>query len=177
MTGYASGPGATVAATASALAVADHARSIVLVEGISDQIALETLAKRHERDLAAEGVVVTPIGGARAISGFLRRFRAEDTGPRVLGLCDAAETAHFGKALARAGLADSRNQVDLERRGFFVCVEDLEDELIRAVGRSRIETVLAAEGDLGSFRTLLPATPPRTDPPEAVPRLHGSERG
>jgi hypothetical protein len=35
-----------------------------------------------------------------------------------------------------------------------VCVADLEDELIRALGTAAVEHVLDAEGELGSFRTL-----------------------
>ena len=41
----------------------------------------------------------------------------------------------------------------MERLGFHVCVADLEDELIRAVGPEGVETVLDAHGDLSSFRT------------------------
>ena len=42
----------------------------------------------------------------------------------------------------------------MERLGFYVCVEDLEDELIRALGAASVESVLDAQGDLGPFRTL-----------------------
>jgi hypothetical protein len=35
-----------------------------------------------------------------------------------------------------------------------VCVEDLEDELIRALDGAAVEEVVKAQGDLGSFRTL-----------------------
>ena len=42
----------------------------------------------------------------------------------------------------------------MEQLGFYVCVEDLEDELIRAHGAAAVERVIEAEGDLGSFRTL-----------------------
>ena len=42
----------------------------------------------------------------------------------------------------------------MERLGFFVCSEDLEDELIRALGAASVEAVVDAQGDLGSFRTL-----------------------
>ena len=38
--------------------------------------------------------------------------------------------------------------------GFYVCVEDLEDELIRALGAAAVEEVVEAQGDLGPFRTL-----------------------
>ena len=34
----------------------------------------------------------------------------------------------------------------------FVCTADLEDELIRALGTERVEAVLAAQGDLETFR-------------------------
>ena len=42
----------------------------------------------------------------------------------------------------------------MERLGFFVCVRDLEDELIRALGAAAVEDVVAAQGELRSFRTL-----------------------
>ena len=48
-------------------------RAVVLVEGISDQRALTTLATRRGRDLEAEGVSVVPIGGAHAVGPYLAR--------------------------------------------------------------------------------------------------------
>jgi hypothetical protein len=68
------GPDSTVRALSSA----DDARAIVLVEGVSDQIAIETLAARRGRDLATEGVAVVPIGGAQAVTPFVTRFGRED---------------------------------------------------------------------------------------------------
>jgi hypothetical protein len=38
--------------------------------------------------------------------------------------------------------------------GFYVCVADLEDELIRALGAAAVEAVVEAHGDLGPFRTM-----------------------
>ena len=152
--GYASGTDAPLRATADALERARHARAIVLVEGISDQIAVETLASLQARDLMKEGMVVVPIGGARSVSRFLARFGPAGDGLRVTGLCDAAEERHFCRELARAGYAQADTRSELERAGFFVCDRDLEDELIRAVGPDAIETILAQEGDLASFRTL-----------------------
>jgi hypothetical protein len=126
----------------------------VLVEGISDQIAVETLASLQATDLTKEGLVVVPIGGAQSVSRFLARFGPTGVGLRVSGLCDAAEERHFCRALARAGYARPDTRSELEREGFFVCDRDLEDELIRAVGPDTLETILAEEGDLASFRTL-----------------------
>ena len=51
---------------------AEHPHAVVLVEGLSDQAAVEALAERRGRDLDAEGVAVVPIGGAQAISVDLR---------------------------------------------------------------------------------------------------------
>jgi hypothetical protein len=152
--GYASGTDAPLRATEAALERARHARSIVLVEGISDQIAIETLAALQARDLAEDGVAVVPIGGARSVSRFLARFGPNGAGLRISGLCDAAEEPHFRRELARAGHARPETRHELESEGFFVCDRDLEDELIRAVGPDAIEAILAREGDLASFRTL-----------------------
>ena len=41
----------------------------------------------------------------------------------------------------------------MEQLGFYVCVADLEDELVRALGGGGAEQVLDAQGELGSFRT------------------------
>ena len=157
--GYASGTDAPLRATADALERARHARSIVLVEGISDQIAVETLASLQARDLTKEGVAVVPIGGARSVSRFLARFGPAGAGLRLSGLCDAAEERHFCRELARAGYAQPGTRSELEREGFFVCDRDLEDEFIRAVGPDALESILAEEEDLASFRTLQKQAP------------------
>jgi hypothetical protein len=127
-------------------------RAIILVEGRSDQIAIETLATLRDRDLAADGVSVVPTGGAQAIGRYLARFGPEGSNTRVAGLCDAGEEAIVRRAVRRAGLGSPRGRADLEALGFYVCVADLEDELIRALGPDAVEAVLASHGDLGSFR-------------------------
>ena len=138
------------AATSRALGAVGDARTIVLVEGLSDQIALETLAARSGRDLATDRVAIVPIGGAQAIDRFLGRF-AGDT--RLAGLCDSGEEDVFRRAIERAGLGPAPTRAAMERLGFYVCVADLEDELIRALGTDAVEGVLAENGDLPAFRT------------------------
>jgi len=130
------------------------ARAVVLVEGISDRLALEALAARRGRDLAAEGISVVPIGGAQAIGRFLEHYGPNGLGLAVAGLCDAGEENDFRRGVERAGLGSILSRAELESRGFYVCVEDLEDELIRAVGVAVVERIAGAEGDLRSFRTL-----------------------
>jgi alpha-beta hydrolase superfamily lysophospholipase len=54
-------------------AEASFARTVVLVEGISDQLALEALAARRGRNLHAEGISVVAMG-AQGIGRFLDLF-------------------------------------------------------------------------------------------------------
>jgi hypothetical protein len=124
----------------------------VLVEGVSDKVALETLALRRGRDLGAEGVSVLPIGGAQAVGRFLTLYGPRGSNVELAGLCDAGEGA-FGRALERAGFGVDLGRPEMERLGFYVCEKDLEDELIRSLGPPAVEEVLAAHGKLGSFRT------------------------
>jgi len=131
-----------------------HRRTVVLVEGTSDQVALETLAHRRGRNLRSEGISIVPIGGAQAIGRFLDRLGPQGLDLRLAGMCDAAEEAHFRRGLERAGLAADLTRGDMEAHGFYVCVEDLEDELIRCLGAAAVEQVVDAQGELQSFRTL-----------------------
>ncbi|GAA0957856.1 TOPRIM nucleotidyl transferase/hydrolase domain-containing protein [Virgisporangium aurantiacum] len=146
-----SGPDAPLRATARALAKVDAARALVLVEGISDQIALEAAAAGRGRDLDAEGVVIVPIGGAHAIRRFLVRIAPVTP---LAGLYDRREEEIVRRGLVDAGVGAPMCRADLEALGFFVCVDDLEDELIRAVGTDRVEALIAAEGDLGALDSM-----------------------
>lgn len=130
------------------------ARAVVLVEGISDQVALETLAERRGRNLAGEGVAVVPIGGAQAIGRVLELYGPKGLDLRLAGLYDAGEERDFRRGLERAGLGSDLTRAEMERLGFHVCDADLEEELIRALGAAAVERVVEAQGDLGSFRTL-----------------------
>jgi hypothetical protein len=137
-----SGPAAATEATAVALPAAAGARAVVLVEGVSDQIAVETVAGRRGRDLAAEGIVVLPVGGAHGITRYLRLFGPEGTGARLAGLCDAGEECIVWRGLAAAGLGSPVSRAGLERLGFFVRL------LTEAIAPDRmprpLEAVLAA---------------------------------
>jgi hypothetical protein len=136
-------------------------RGVVLVEGTSDRNAVETLARRRGRDLRVEGVSVVPMGGYGNLPRVLREYR----GVRLAGLYDAGEERHFLRALA---CADSG---DLERKGFYACKRDLEDELTRAVGSVGVQRVLAEQGELRAFRTYQKQPAHRGEPLEE--QLHG----
>jgi hypothetical protein len=152
LAGYDSGPGATVRATARALPKVDNAVAVVLVEGVTDQIALQTAAVARGRDLEAERVVILPIGGAHAVGRFLTRFGPRGTRSRLAGLCDLGEAEIFRRGLVQTAIGAPHTRMDMEALGFYVCVNDLEDELLRAVGTAGVEELFEARDDLRSFR-------------------------
>jgi OLD-like protein len=134
---------------------------VVLVEGTSDRLAVETLARRRGRDLAAEGVEVVPMGGYGNLPRVLERYR----GVRLAGLYDVGEERHFLRALE----CDDRDE--LERAGFFACTRDLEDELTRAMGPEGMERLLAEQNELRAFRTYQKQPAHRARP--LAEQLHG----
>lgn len=133
-----------------------RARAIVLVEGHSDRLALEILARRRGRDLEREGIRVVAMGGATNVGRYLDRYGPRGLDVKVAGLYDSAEERFFVQGLARAGLGlgAQLSTIDLQERGFFRCTQDLEDELIRALGAEQVEQLVAAHGELASFRRL-----------------------
>ncbi len=149
----AGGPGAAPAAAEAWQLARGGLHAVVLVEGVSDVGAVEALAARYDRDLADEGVCVLPMGGAMGIARFLRILGRDQLAVHVRGLCDEAEEGFFRRGLEQAGYGDGLTRSTMESLGFYVCVADLEDELIRAMGVTGVEQVLAAENDLARFRT------------------------
>ena len=117
-------------------------RAVVLVEGISDRVAVEALAARRGRDLDAERVAVVAIGGAQAIGRVLAQFGPQGLDVELAGLCDAGEERDFRRALELAGLGRDLTCAGMEALGFFVCDADLEDELIRALGAPTVEQLI-----------------------------------
>jgi hypothetical protein len=131
-----------------------HSRAVVLVEGMSDRIALEVLARRRGRDLAAEGVGVDAMAGATNIGHFLDLYGPRGRDIKLAGLYDAAEERFFQRGLSRAGFGPELSRPAMEALGFFRCAADLEDELIRALGTDEVQLIIEAEGELESFRIL-----------------------
>ncbi len=153
--GYPSGLDAPSRATERALARIAEPAAVVLVEGVSDQIAVETLAALRGRDLGHERVVVLPVGGAHAIGRAVARLRQENAAARLAGLYDVGEEQAVRRGLGAVGLAGADMAVlGLEGIDFFACVRDLEDELLRAVGMGEVEALFDSQGDLAAFRAL-----------------------
>ncbi|MGK5530431.1 TOPRIM nucleotidyl transferase/hydrolase domain-containing protein [Streptomyces sp. URMC 129] len=157
----AGGPGAP----ARELAVRLPVRAVVLLEGPSDAAAVGALAAGRGRDLAAEGVCVLSMGGAMGVGRFARLLGPTGLDLRLAGLCDEAERGFYARGWQG-------------EQTFFVCAADLEDELIRALGMTRVEEVVRAEGDLRALHTFLrqPAQRGRT-PQQQMRRFLGTKKG
>ncbi|MGY1742800.1 MULTISPECIES: TOPRIM nucleotidyl transferase/hydrolase domain-containing protein [unclassified Blastococcus] len=136
-------------------------RAVVLVEGVSDREAVLAAARGRGRDLAAEGVEVVAMGGAAGVRRCLVAVRDATPGIAVRGLYDVAEEGFFRRALGVPGRAE------LAAAGFFACVADLEDELIRAVGVPGVEAVVAEHSEQRALATLR-RQPAQRDRPPAV---------
>src|SRR4051794_38243889 len=104
--------------------------TLVLVEGESDRVALEVLARRT----GTPSPTVLAVGGSKGA----RRTAAAHAGESLVGLVDRPERADFERVLDVV----------------FVCDPDLEGEFVRALGVPGVEAVIAAEGELESFRRL-----------------------
>ena len=91
--------------------------AVVLVEGMSDQAALQTLAARLGRDLREEGVFIVPMGGATNIGHFLGLFGPQGFGVRLAGLCDEGEERDFRRSLEQAGVGAGLDRAGLDRAG------------------------------------------------------------
>ncbi|GGM23342.1 hypothetical protein GCM10011608_05040 [Micromonospora sonchi] len=64
-------------------------------------------------------------------------------------------------------LGSPHTRTDMEHLGFHVCVNDLEEELIHALGTTRVEALLDSQGDLRSFRSFQSQPAWRGREPEA----------
>ncbi len=135
------------------LATASLSRQVVLVEGRSDKAALEVLARRRGMLVGRDGICLVAMGGATSIGHFLDLLGPRGLNVALAGLCDAGQEDHVRRGLRRCGLDPGTSRTGMEARGFYVCIQDLEDELIRALGSTAVEQIIAGQGELRSFRT------------------------
>lgn len=138
-------------------------RSLILVEGESDAGAVRALAGLSGCDLELNHVDIRSADGVTNFPKLLADFVRANPGANFCGMYDVADEWHVRRALVNAGVAVGPGD-SLEPLGFFACVADLEDELIRAVGTDGVERMLDEEGELASFRRFQ-AMPQHRDTP------------
>lgn len=126
-------------------------RTLVLVEGESDAAAVRALAALIGFDLALHHVEIRSAAGVSNFARVLADFIRTHPGADFCGMYDVADERHVRRALADAAIPIAAGE-SLESFGFFACVADLEDELIRALGGEAVERVVEAQGELNSFR-------------------------
>jgi hypothetical protein len=127
--------------------------TLVLVEGPSDAVAVETLARLRGTDLMAADVRIASMDGITNLG----RFLIESPDQPTLLMYDADETAFVERTVERTVAAVRR----------YVCDADLEDELIRALGVTAALTVVEKAGDLEQWETLT-RQPFHRDRPDAA---------
>ena len=128
-------------------------RAIVVVEGVSDRVALEALAERRGRKLEDEGVSVVPIGGAQAIGRFLDGSTLTETASGWPASATPARSETSDAHSSGPDSAPTSRATTWSGSASTSATRDLEAELIRALGPDAVEAVLEAQGELGSFRT------------------------
>jgi hypothetical protein len=126
-------------------------RTLVLVEGDSDAAAVRALADLLGVDLDRQRCQICSADGVTNFSRVLADFACTHPGADVCGMYDVADERHVRRALANLAIPGADRE-SLESFGFFACVDDLEDELIRALGSEGVERVLEAQAELDSFR-------------------------
>ncbi|MFK4728075.1 ATP-dependent endonuclease [Agromyces mediolanus] len=128
-------------------------RVAILVEGDSDAVVVERLASARGLRLEGgpDGAALISLRGVTNIRRVVTELRSAHPTTRLVGLADAPEERVVAAALAPDGALPDR--AELERRGFFVCVRDLEDELIRALGTDVVEDAVRELGETGRFAT------------------------
>jgi hypothetical protein len=128
--------------------------SLVLVEGLSDQAAVETVAKRLGHDLGAEGVIVVSMGGITNFGRFLEDYARHRPDLRVAGLYDEGGDGYVRSGMERVGLGSDLSRSQMEELGFFACVSDLEEELIRSLGVEQVRDLVASQDELAGLQIM-----------------------
>ena len=138
-------------------------RTIVLVEGESDAGAVRALAAVVGCELDRGHIHICSAGGVTNFPQSLASLVRLHPNAQFCGMYDVAEERHVRRALAGASVPITAHE-SLKPFGFFACVADLEEELIRALGAEAVERVIEAQGELLSFRRLQ-AMPQHRDTP------------
>jgi hypothetical protein len=149
-----------------------------VADGVGVRVVDETSTRDHPGRRISD-VTDAREPGRRVPHDDVRGPPPATSGVPLAGLCDLHEEDVFRRALVASGVGSPRTtRADMERLGFHVCVSDVEDDLVRAVGAAGFEALVESQGDLGSFRSLQSQPAWRGREPEAqLRRFLGSGSG
>ena len=148
--------------------------AFVLVEGASDAAAVTTLADRY--GIMAGRIRPVVAFGVTNFGRILRELTHDHRGATIVGLYDQPEESVVRRAVRAAGLGAPTDGIGLEHLGFHACVDDLEEEFIRAIGVEGVTGVLEREDELLSFRRFQLQPAQRGRPPhEQLRRFMGTK--
>jgi hypothetical protein len=88
--------------------------------------------------------------GGGAVGTYLKLFGSKGLKLAVIGLCDEDKEPLWLGALQAAGYSVT-DRASMKNEGFLVCLSDLEDEFVRALGATAVEAVIAKEGRTNAF--------------------------
>ena len=144
------------------------ARTVALVEGPSDRVAVEAAARLSAVRLEERGALVASMAGITNIGHFLDLVARIAPSASVVCLCDASEERLVVRASRARGVT-----IPVE-----VCVADLEEELIRALGPAEAAEVISAAGDGASLESMQGQPAWRgADPGRQIRRFLGAGSG
>lgn len=126
------------------------ARRVVLVEGYSDRVAILHLATRLNRNLDAEGVAIVSMDGGSGLGTYMRLYGTTGLQLSMSGICDEDKEAKWISELQKAGYPVT-DRLSLQAAGFEVCVKDLEHEMVKTLGITQAQSVIANEGESSAF--------------------------
>jgi hypothetical protein len=118
------------------------------------------------------------MGGGGGLDAHLRLLGPAGHGLALLGLCDVDHEAVWARRLEAAGIGPASDRAGLEALGFFVCERDLEDELIRTLGVTAVERLIATQGEAHALRTFTKQPAQRgVARPDQLRRFLGTKSG
>jgi hypothetical protein len=126
-------------------------RATIFVEGLSDRLALRTLAQKRDRNLDADAVSIVVLHGAGQLKNYLRILGPSALDVGLAGLCDSQDEEDWRRALEEAGIGTDLDRSAAEGLGFWVCDPDLEGELIAAAGETTVEALIDSEGETSAW--------------------------
>ena len=127
-------------------AEAFFARTVLLVEGPSDYLAVREAARILGVDLDGKAVSIVSLQGAGLLETYLRLLGPSGLDLELAGLCDLDAESDWRNKLAAAGCA-VHDRTTMNVQGFFICDRDLEAELVAAHGDQAVLTIINGDGE------------------------------